>query len=76
VGYRIALTVRGKDYEYPGKGVRLRTFVNEMKGCGPFLHDDPQDRPPALFGDKNTLYAGGDRPAYLLLPIIPKGDSD
>ena len=74
-GYRIALTVRGKDYEYPGEGVRLATFVNELKGCGPFLHDDPGDRPPAIFGGKNTLHAGGDRTAYVLLPIIPKGDS-
>jgi predicted acyl esterase len=73
-GYRIALTVRGKDYEYPGEGVWLATFVNELKGCGPFLHDDPRDRPPAIFGGKNTLYAGGDRAAYVLLPIIPKED--
>ena len=41
-GYRIALTVRGKDYEYPGGGARLKTFVNEMKGCGPFIHDGPR----------------------------------
>jgi predicted acyl esterase len=74
-GFRIALTVRGKDYECAGKGARLATFVNEMKGCGPFLHDDPGDRPPAIFGGKNTLYAGSDRAAYVLLPIIPKGDS-
>jgi predicted acyl esterase len=75
-GFRIALTVRGKDYECAGKGARLATFVNEMKGCGPFLHDDPGDRPPAIFGGKNTLYAGSDRAAYVLLPIIPKGDSN
>ncbi len=74
-GFRIALTVRGKDYECAGEGARLATFVNEMKGCGPFLHDDPQDRPPAIFGGKTTLYAGSDRAAYVLLPIIPKGDS-
>jgi predicted acyl esterase len=71
-GYRIALTVMGKDYEYPGEGARLTTFVNEMKGCGPFLHNDPQDRPKAIFGSKNTLHTGGDWPAYLLLPVIPK----
>jgi len=71
-GYRIALTVRGKDYEYPGGGARLKTFVNEMKGCGPFIHTDPDDRPAALFGGKTTLHAGGKRGSYLLLPIIPK----
>lgn len=71
-GYRIALTVRGKDYEHPGGGVRLKTFVNEMKGCGPFLHDDPDDRPQAIFGGKTTLYAGGKKGSYVLVPIIPK----
>jgi hypothetical protein len=71
-GYRIALTVRGKDYEYPGEGARLKTFMNEMKGCGPFLHDDPEDRPRSVFGGKNALHAGGKRSSYVLLPVIPK----
>jgi predicted acyl esterase len=71
-GYRIALTIRGKDYEHPGGGVRLKTFINEMKGCGPFLHDDPGDRPETIFGGKNTLYAGGKKGSYLLVPIVPK----
>ncbi len=73
-GYRIALTVRGKDYEYPGGGARLKTFVNELRGCGPFLHNDPDDRPEAVFGGKNTLHAGGSKPSYVLVPIIPKRD--
>ena len=72
-GYRIALTVRGKDYEYPGGGGGwLATFFNEMKGCGPFVHDDPRDRPQAIFGGKNTIYAGGKSCSYVLLPIIPE----
>jgi predicted acyl esterase len=71
-GYRIALTVRGKDYEYPGEGARLKTFMNEMKGCGPFLHDDPEDRPSSVFGGRNTLYAGGKQSSYVLLPVIPR----
>ena len=49
-GYRVALTVRGKDYEYGGgSGGRLSNFKNELKGCGPFLHDDPVDRPAGDF---------------------------
>jgi len=72
VGYRIALTVRGKDYEHPGKGMRIKSFVNEMRGCGPFLHNDPDDRPEALFGGRNTLFAGGRNPSFVLVPIIPK----
>jgi predicted acyl esterase len=71
-GYRMALTVRGKDYEHPGGGARLKTFVNEMKGCGPFLHNDPDDRPEALFGGKNTIYAGGENRSFVLVPIVPR----
>ena len=72
-GYRIGLTIRGKDYEYPGGGgARLKTFVNEMKGCGPFLHDDPDDRPAGLFGGKNTIHAGGKTPSFVLVPVIPR----
>lgn len=71
-GYQIALTVRGKDYEYEGEGSRLGTVANVMRGCGPFLHNDPEDRPPTIYGGKVTLYGGGERGAYLLLPVIPK----
>jgi uncharacterized protein len=72
-GYRMALTVRGKDYEHPGKGVRIQSFVNEMRGCGPFLHNDPDDRPEALFGGRTTLFGGGKNPSFVLVPIIPQG---
>ena len=74
-GYRIALTIRGKDYEYSGEGAKLGTVANVMRGCGPFLHDDPEDRPKEIYGGKVTLYGGGEREAYVLLPIIPKGKS-
>ena len=70
--YRIGLTVRGKDYEYEGaSGGRLANFKNELKGCGPFLHDDPRDRPSEIFGGKTTLHFGADRASCLLLPVIP-----
>ena len=68
--YRIALTVRGRDYEYPGGGARLGSFKNEMRGCGPFLHDDPRDRPFEIFGGTVTLHTDERRPSYLLLPVI------
>jgi predicted acyl esterase len=71
-GYRIALTIRGKDYEYSGEGAKLGTVGNLMRGCGPFLHDDPEDRPPEIYGGRVTLYAGGERESYVLLPVIPK----
>jgi predicted acyl esterase len=71
-GYQIALTVRGKDYEYAqATGERLSNFKNELKGCGPFLHDDPRDRPAKIFGGKNTLHFAAGQAPYVLLPVIP-----
>jgi len=71
-GYRIGLTVRGKDYEHAHtSGERLSNFKNELKGCGPFLHDDPRDRLPYIFGGETTLHVGGDSDGYVLLPIVP-----
>jgi uncharacterized protein len=71
-GHRIALTVRGRDYEW-GKatGARLSNFKNELRGCGPFLHDDPRDRPAAVFGGRNTLHTGPEQQCYILVPIVP-----
>ncbi len=71
-GCRIALSVRGRDYIYPGgSGGKLSNFKNELTGCGPFLHDDPRDRPPAVFHNKVKLHCGPQRAAYVLLPVIP-----
>jgi predicted acyl esterase len=70
-GYRIALTIRGKDYEYEGEAATLSNMKNPMRGCGPFTHDDTTDRPPEIFGGKVTLHLGPSRPAHVLLPVIP-----
>jgi predicted acyl esterase len=71
-GYRVALSVRGRDYVYPGgSGGRLSNMKNEFTGCGPFLHDDPRDRPLALYGGATTLHFGKGHDNYVLLPVIP-----
>src|SRR6186713_1336622 len=71
-GYSVGLSIRGKDYEYGGaSGGKLSNFKNELKGCGPFLHDDPRDRPPAIFNGTTSLHFGRGKAPYLLLPIIP-----
>jgi predicted acyl esterase len=71
-GYRVGLTIRGKDYEYAGpSGGKLSNFKNELKGCGPFLHDDPHDRPAEIFAGTTSLHFGRGRQSYVLLPIIP-----
>jgi predicted acyl esterase len=71
-GYRVGVSIRGKDYEYGGaSGGKLSNFKNELKGCGPFLHDDPRDRPPAIFNGTTTLHFSRGKAPYLLLPIVP-----
>jgi predicted acyl esterase len=70
-GHRIGLTVRGKDYEYAVSGGRLSNFKNELMGCGPFLHDDPRDRPPHIFSGVTTLHSDNAEQPYVLLPVIP-----
>jgi uncharacterized protein len=70
-GYRIALSIRGRDYEHDEAPASLSNMKNPMKGCGPFTHDDETDRPPKIFGGKVTLHFGVARPASLLLPVIP-----
>jgi predicted acyl esterase len=72
-GYVLALTVRGKDYEYAGEpGEFARSFHFASRGVGPVTHTDPQDRPADVFGGQVTLHTNGaERAAYLLVPIIP-----
>jgi predicted acyl esterase len=62
-GCRLALTLQGKDFERPGE-------TGVQKGSVWFLHDDPRDRPPETFAGTHTIYSGGGRGAYLLLPAI------
>jgi uncharacterized protein len=71
-GHRLALSVRGKDYVYPGEpGAGVETLGKVWNGCAIFTHDDPRDRPPSVFGSEITLHSGPERQAYLLLPVIP-----
>ncbi len=71
-GHRLALSVRGRDYVYAEKtGLKLSNFKNELRGCGPFLHDDPRDRPAAVFAGRTTLHFGPAHPSHVLLPVIP-----
>ena len=71
-GYRIALSIRGKDYTWQAAtGAKLSNFKNELLGCGPFLHDDPRDRPRRLFEGTTTLHVDRHGSCNILLPIIP-----
>ena len=73
-GYTMALAVRGNDYEYEGDlgdSAEIASFKNRFNGCGPFLHNDPDDRPPEVFGGVTTLFLGPGQAGHLLVPIVP-----
>ncbi len=71
-GYRIGLSLRGRDYEYPGdlSGVNA-TIGQPFTGVGPFRHTDSADRPPAIFDNQVTMYIDPANPPCLLLPVVP-----
>jgi predicted acyl esterase len=68
--YRIGLTVRGKDYVNQSVGGSTLPNMNKFSGCGPFLHNDPDDRPMDVFGKKVSLHFSEEQMPYLLLPVI------
>ena len=70
-GYRFALNVRGRDYEYDGNFVTLPFSPAKFYGVGPFTHNNPKDRPSKIFGGRNTLHFACGKQPYLLLPLIP-----
>ncbi|MEH6754728.1 MAG: CocE/NonD family hydrolase [Alphaproteobacteria bacterium] len=71
-GYRVALSVRGNDYVYPGdSSVQVGEYAN-WNGCGLFTHNDPRDRPAHIFGGGVKLHTGPKEQAYVMLPVIPE----
>jgi hypothetical protein len=77
-GYRIALSVRGRDYTSQGaqpqpvaQPGRAATSGVQFTGVGPFRHNDGVDRDPAVMGGGVTIHTAQDLPGHLLLPIIP-----
>jgi uncharacterized protein len=63
-GYRLGLTIGGKDFERP-------EATGLMRGSGLFLHNDPGDRPFDEFGGINRIHTGAEYQSYLLMPCIP-----
>ena len=71
-GYQVGLSIWGRDFELPGDGP-WPTFEGgvTVRGNGPVLHDDPDDRPLAARAGTTTIHTGGEHDSYLLLPVIP-----
>jgi predicted acyl esterase len=71
-GYRLGVTVGGRDFEFPGDGPWPAAYGISMRGNGIFVHTDPEDRGSEVYAGKTTLTSGSDHPSYLLLPVIPR----
>ena len=61
-GCRLALTIQGRDFERPDE-------AGPFKGSGFFTHENPIDRPPAVFAGTHTIHTGSATASYLLLPV-------
>src|SRR6266700_1698485 len=71
-GWRVALNVRGRDYEYEGELSEFgKTFHYGTRGTGGMTHADPDSRPAAIFDNRVTIHSGGDRQSWVMLPVIP-----
>lgn len=57
-GYRLALTLQGRDYEAPGVSGRI-------------LHNHERDRSRAEFDGRTTILTGPGHGSWLMLPHIP-----
>jgi predicted acyl esterase len=68
-GHTLALTIKGNDYRFDGPAIEIPGVKHPLTGVGPFLHDDPANRPAEIFSGQTRLHLGPD--CYLLLPIIP-----
>jgi hypothetical protein len=66
-GYRLALSVLGRDYDHGLEGVWSHLGM-EFRGSSFTVHDD---RPAEPYDGDVTIYGGGERASHLLLPIIP-----
>jgi hypothetical protein len=69
-GYRLGVRIQGRDFER-GEEALLANFAVPLRGSGPYLHDDPDDRPPEIFGGRTTIHLGAEHPSSVLLPVIP-----
>lgn len=70
-GYRLGVTLAGRDFEMPGDGPWPVVYGIEQRGNGVFVHDDPDDRPVEIFGGTTTIHTGPAAGTSLLLPVIP-----
>jgi len=74
-GYRLALSLQGKDWQYRPNASIVRSKDYDLPfsdNPGLFFAAHP-NRDPALYGGTNTVATGEGHASYLLLPLIPIG---
>jgi len=72
-GYRLALTVAGKDWQFAPDGQTVTSKDYEepnAQNTGLFYAEHP-NRDPALFNGTNTIVTGAGHASYVLLPHVP-----
>ncbi len=70
-GAQLALQISGKDFErllppLPGQQ-EAPWAMRPLSGC---THNNAEDRPSQVFGGETTIFTGGAKPSYILLPVI------
>ncbi|MBM9503156.1 CocE/NonD family hydrolase [Actinacidiphila acididurans] len=74
-GYRLTLDVQAHDYVCPSALAQARAHPSlraAFTGSGPFLHNDPADRPDEIYAGTVTLHSGPGYSSHLILPVIPE----
>jgi uncharacterized protein len=67
-GYRLGVSVLGRDFEFPGDGPWPAAYGVSMRGSGIFVHTDEHDRGGPELRGTTTLQAGPGRGR--LLPFL------
>ncbi len=70
LGYRLALTVQGRDYDH-GLPDRTPAYGREQFGSGPYWHEHPGDRDKPEYDGTTTLVSTPGARPFLLVPVVP-----
>lgn len=74
-GYSLGFTILGRDFDHGRAADTNNHLAGAFRGVGPFVHDDPDDRPQAeLDRTVITVRSGPEHPSQLLIPVVPTRD--
>ncbi|QDC37777.1 CocE/NonD family hydrolase [Sphingobium fuliginis] len=74
-GFMVAVTISGTDYHHDLPEPWPQVYGVPLRGVSVMTHDDPVDRPAAIFGGVTTIFTGGASRSAIAVPIVPpKGE--